>query len=208
MFKAGALLPYVAVSAGLLWLHNAWAAIGLYHLGIIAFLIFSPDPFRKYNLQLPQFKTTVFSALFGMTGGLALYLLLPVLGIRSDIGHYFAAIGLTSMAWPWFIAYYVIVNPILEEFFWRGWLGSDARRPVLNDFLFAGYHVIVLAGNVSLFWLPVVFVVLTFASWYWRRVDNNSGTLAPSVISHTAGDLAVIIAIYAAVALPASVPVF
>ena len=34
------LVPYVAVIIGLYVLKNAWVAIGLYHFGLIAFLIF------------------------------------------------------------------------------------------------------------------------------------------------------------------------
>ncbi len=146
----GGLIPYVTASAGLLFLHNAWLAIVAYHCCIGAALIFSK---RKIAIgQTPlesNLKTVLVTVVFGLTGGVLLYLFWPLLSVPR-LDNYFVSVGLTSAAWPWFIAYYVTFNPVLEEFYWRGNLGSDASHPVASDFLFAGYHMVVLAGKLSI----------------------------------------------------------
>jgi hypothetical protein len=94
------------------------------------------------------------------------------------------------------VAYYVLLNPFLEEYYWRGFLGSSAKRPVLNDFLFAGYHLIVLARTLDLIWLVVVFLCLCGAAWFWRQISRITGGLLAAYISHMAADITVILSIY------------
>jgi membrane protease YdiL (CAAX protease family) len=136
------------------------------------------------------------SVAIGACAGVVLYLLWPLLSVPPDIGVYIRSIGLTPSSWPVFIAYYVLVNPFLEEYFWRGCLGSKAKHPILNDFLFAGYHMIVLAGSIAVPWLAVVFLVLCVAAWYWRQISIITGGLLAAILSHLAADITVILAIF------------
>ena len=53
-----------------------------------------------------------------------------------------------------------------------------------------------MAGNIGVMWLPVVFLVLAVAAWFWRQIDRLGEGLLPSVVSHIAGDIAVITMIY------------
>jgi membrane protease YdiL (CAAX protease family) len=192
-----AFVPYLAVGLGLLVFHNAWAAILTYHAGILAVILFLKPgiPFRQ-KVQSSNRKWLMLSVAIGACGGVVLYLLWPLLSVPPDITVYIRSIGLTPVSWPFFIAYYVLVNPCLEEYFWRGCLGSKAKRPILNDFLFAGYHLVVLAGSLAVLWLPVVLLVLAGAAWYWRQISRITGGLLAAILSHMAADVTVILAIY------------
>jgi hypothetical protein len=192
-----ALVPYLAVGLGLHAFHNAWAAILTYHAGMIAVIFLSKTRIPlKQIVRSSNNKWLMLSVTIGACGGAVLYLLWPLLSVRPDIAIYIKSIGLASTSWPAFITYYVLVNPFLEEYFWRGCLGSKAKRPVLNDFMFAGYHLIVFAGNVAVPWLAVVFFVLFGAAWYWRQISSITGGLLTAILSHLAADITVILAIY------------
>jgi hypothetical protein len=62
--------------------------------------------------------------------------------------------------------------------------------------MFAGYHILVLAGKVGAWWLVPAFAVLGGAGWYWRQISRVSGGLLAATLSHMAADLTVILAIY------------
>ncbi len=190
-------VPYLAVGVGLLVFHNAWAAILTYHAGMAAVIFFSKPvaPFKQI-IQSATYKLLILSVAIGASGGVLLYLLWPLLSVPPDINIYMRSIGLTAEVWPYFVAYYVLVNPAFEEYYWRGYLGSTVKRPALNDFLFAGYHLIALAGNVDLLWLVVVFLVLCGAAWYWRQISRLTEGLLAATLSHMAADVTVILAIY------------
>jgi hypothetical protein len=152
-------------------------------------------PFRA-SLRSSRYYLLIVTALLGAAGGLLLYLLWPWLGIPSDLSRYLQSNGLSLEAWPYFIAYFVLINPWLEEFFWRGCLGSDSKLPVLNDLFFAGYHLMVLAGKVDFIWLIAVFIVLSLAAWFWRQANRWNHGLTSSIVSHFAADLTLILVIY------------
>ena len=190
-------IPYIAIGVGLLLFHNAWLAIFSYHLGIILLVHFSGARvpvrlvFRSRDYRLP-----VLAAMLGGAGGILLYVLWPMLAVPDDIELYLQSIGLNAGIWPVFLVYFVVVNPLIEEYYWRGCLGSKRQRPVLNDLWFSGYHLLVMAGNIGVMWLPVIFLVLAVTAWFWRQIDRLGEGLLPSVASHIAGDIAVITTIY------------
>jgi|WetSurMetagenome_2_1015567.scaffolds.fasta_scaffold65572_3 hypothetical protein len=191
------LLPYLAVGVGLLVFHNAWAAILTYHAGMAAVIFLSKPAVPVKNIiRNANYKPLIMSVAIGAVGGVLLYLLWPLLSVPPDINTYMRSIGLTGAVWPYFIVYYVLVNPALEEYYWRGFLGSSAKHPVLNDLLFAGYHLVVLTGKISVPWLAVVFLVMCGAAWYWRQVSQFTGGLLAATLSHLAADITVILSIF------------
>lgn len=191
---AAALLPYIAITTGLIVFHNAWAAIISYHACIVVVLALSKPAFG--TRLIPKFSNLSLPLVFGMSGGVLLFLLWPLLSVPGNINSYLNSIGLTPSSWPWFILYYVSVNPFLEEYFWRGSLGSGDKHLLASDLMFAGYHGIVLAGKITVLWLAAALVILTFAAWYWRQISRESGGLIIPVLSHAAADASVIAAIY------------
>ena len=134
--------------------------------------------------------------MIGACGGLLLYLLWPLLSIPPDINIQLQNIGLTAATWPYFILYFILVNPWIEEYYWRGYLGSESKYILPVDLFFAGYHVMVLAGKVDFIWLIAVFATLSFAAWLWRQANRISLGLLPSLASHMAADITIIFTIY------------
>jgi uncharacterized protein len=191
------LVPYLAIGIGLLWFRSAWMAILSYHAGMVLMVVLSRTRvpwravFRTNNLLIPLIIT-----LIAACSGLLVYLLWPLLSITSDISRYLLKMGLTPETWPYFLAYFILVNPLIEEYYWRGYLGDNTRQIILADFMFSGYHVIVLVGEIKLIWMGVMFLALMAGAWIWRQSDRLSEGLLPSVISHLAADISIMLAVY------------
>ncbi|MBN1191780.1 MAG: CPBP family intramembrane metalloprotease [Dehalococcoidales bacterium] len=193
----GPLIPYITLGPSLLVFHNAWAAILAYHTCMAVNVLLSREPvgFRSF-IRSDSRLLPVVTTLFGSAGGLLLYLLWPVLSIPDDIGYYLHSIGLTDKTWIPFIIYFVLVNPWFEEYFWRGFLPHEGKGIILNDIFFSGYHIMVLGDKVGPVWRFAVLAVLVLGAWFWRWSNCKSSGLLPSLASHAAADLTVILVIY------------
>ncbi len=191
------ILPYLAVWAGLFLFKNAWLALALFHLAIILVLFVArPNiPFGTL-IQNKNPKWILLNMLIGGVSGPALYLLWNVFGVVPDLSSRLAALGLSGRVWIPFIAYFSFVNPFIEEYFWRGFLGSDAKGFYPGDLVYAGYHALVLAGKAPL--EVVVFGVscLTFVGWFWRQAAREDSGLLASVLGHMAADFAILFTVY------------
>ena len=95
-----------------------------------------------------------------------------------------------------FFAWYSVVNPWLEELYWRGYQGSALRRPSVRDVLFGGYHVLVLVLLVEWPFAVLAGVALAFAAWLWRQVTRRFEGLLVPVATHTLADLGIVAAVY------------
>jgi len=191
------IIPYITIGIGLLIFHNAWLAILGYHTGMVAVLLLSKTGITiKRAFQGNKYWIPLITALAGANGGILLYILWPLLSVPDDINLYIRSIGLNERTWPVFLAYFTLINPLIEEYYWRGYLASAAKRIVLNDLLFSGYHLIVLAGQMETIWLFVVFFGLTVGAWFWRQMNRLNGGLLASAVSHITADITVILTIY------------
>jgi membrane protease YdiL (CAAX protease family) len=191
------LVPYITVGIGLLVCHNAWLAMLSYHAAMALILLFSKSHINiRQGYQSKTFWIPVLLALIGVGAGILLYLLWPYLDVPGDFRQYLRSVGLYGWTWPVFIVYASLVNPLLEESYWRGYLGSSAKNITVNDLLFAGYHLLVIGGNVRVIWLIAVFCGLAIAAWFWRQINRMNGGLLVSLISHLTADTAVFLAIY------------
>ena len=136
------------------------------------------------------------SVLICSTSGIGLYFLWDIFGIASDLPIQLKKLGLNSSSWPMFITYFVLVNPFVEEYFWRGILGSDIKKLYSMDVIFAGYHTLILWGRVHPFSILFAFAVLTSAGWLWRQIAReDKGLLAP-VLGHMAADFSILLTVY------------
>ena len=101
-----------------------------------------------------------------------------------------------SSFWPVFITYFALVNPWVEEYFWRGYLGSPSRRLYPSDFLYAGFHVLILMGKMQIGAVLYSLIVLVLAGWFWRQLAcADEGLLAP-VLGHMAADFSILMTVY------------
>ncbi len=190
-------IPYITVGVGLLFIQNVWVAIFSYHIGMLLILMISKPGIPITQLfKTSNYRIPVMTATIGVMGGALLYLLWPWLSVPKDINTYARSIGLTEETWLLFLAYFALVNPLIEEYYWRGYLGSSSKHIEFNDLLFSGYHLIVIAGKMGMVWLAIVFFIVTIGAWFWRQVNRLSRGLLPSTVSHFAGDISVMVIIY------------
>jgi membrane protease YdiL (CAAX protease family) len=129
-------------------------------------------------------------------GGAVLYAVWPLVAPETEISTKLAALGVTKTSWTWFAVYFCAANPLIEEFLWRGLLGSDDTRVHPNDLLFAGYHGLVVAAFVSPIWALPVIAVCVFAGWLWRMLRVQSGGLLLPILTHIVADVSIAAAVY------------
>lgn len=187
-------LPYLGVLSGYYLLSSGWAAIGLYHLAIVVVLTASQGWSSARTLVRGRFKALGF-AMGGscLASGVALYLLWPLARLEGiTLASSLTSLGLEGGAWIAFIAYYTLVNPWVEEVYWRGWYPEQLRFRVVSDLLFAGYHVFVVIRFVGSGWAVFIFLALVAAAFIWRQIAARSGGLILPVSTHLLADASVI----------------
>lgn len=191
-----AAVPYAAVAIGLYAARSGWAAILLYHLGVVLVLAASSWRARLERLRAGWRTAVIFPAmLFGALAGPALYLLWPYIDVTPNgLDTSLREFGLGGKSWIAFAVYYSTLHPILEELFWRG----DTRRarlaPSWWDAAFAGYHVMVLWLFIGPVWVGLTFVVLLSTSWSWRLATRRFGGLGVALASHAVADASIVAA--------------
>ncbi len=191
------LLPYLAVGLGLFWFRNAWAALLGFHIAIALALWLAKQQFPiKILFKSNHIRWVAISVLLSGSVGIFLYLFWPRFGVASDFPTHVEALGLNSSNWAVFIAYFSLVNPFMEECFWRGYLGSAAKCLYLSDFVYAGFHGMILAGSVSVISILCSLTILVLAGWFWRQLARESGGLLAPVLGHMAADFTILMTIY------------
>jgi membrane protease YdiL (CAAX protease family) len=189
--------PYLAIWAGLFLFRNAWSAVFGFHLSILlALALARPRIPVSVLFKTRHFAWTRRSAAVCAAIGIALFFFRSQLGVADDLGSRLKALGLAGPAWPAFIAYFSIANPLLEEYFWRAYLGSDAEGISTGDALYGGYHALALAGLVHPLTNILAVLALTAAGWTWRRIYRQDGGLLVPVLGHMAADFTILFSAY------------
>jgi Type II CAAX prenyl endopeptidase Rce1-like len=190
-------LPYLAVGLGLFWFQNAWIALLGFHLALVIPLWIARSAIPiKILFKSNHIRWLVLSVILCGSSGISLYFLWKYFGVTGDLPARLDGLGLTRSTWPGFIAYFALVNPLVEEYFWRGFLGNSTRSLYISDFLYAGFHAMVLIGKVQIAAILYSLVVLILAGWFWRQIAReDQGLLAP-LLGHMAADFTILMAVY------------
>lgn len=191
------ILPYLAVWAGLFLFKSAWFALIGFHLSILATLFILRSDLPINILFKSKYPKWIFASVFlcGVSG-VNLYFFWDMFGVSSDLPAQLKSIGLNSSSWFPFIAYFSLVNPFVEEYFWRGFLGGDAKKLRGGDFIFAGYHALILWGRIQPLSILFALAFLVTAGWLWRQISReDEGLLAPA-LGHLAADFSILACIY------------
>jgi membrane protease YdiL (CAAX protease family) len=191
------ILVYLAVIIGLFWCRDAWVALLGFHLSIIVSL-FCAKPNIPVTFLFKSTNSTwvLLSVLLCGSSGVSLYFLWPLFGIAKDISEQTLSFGLNPHSWIFFIAYFALINPFIEEYFWRGYLGNMTYTFSISDTIFAGYHALILIGKAH--WIAILFciAVLTLGGWFFRQIGReDQGLLAPA-LGHMSADFMILAAIY------------
>ena len=195
--KFAPVLPYLAVWAGLFLFKNAWVALIGFHFAImITLLLFRPNIPISVLFKSRSPKWIVASVLFCSTSGLGLYMLWGVFGVSSDLSAQLRSMGLTPASWPLFIAYFSLANPFIEEYFWRGVLGSDVKGFYTGDVVFASYHAMILWGRANPLAILFAVIILVSAGWLWRQISREDGGLLAASLGHMIADFTILLTIY------------
>jgi len=198
---SAAVIPYIAVALGLYILENAWAAILLYHAGIVIVLARRRERLAGVLLRGWNLGIAIVGA-FGcaLAGGLV-FLLWDVIHIEGlSLGTTLAQFGLGGASWIVFVLYFTFIHPPLEEAFWRDHMMRTARGPHFVDAAFAGYHILVLVLFVTPVWTAISFLLLAGVAWVWRLMALRYSGLAIPVFTHAAADASIMVAVWAIVA--------
>lgn len=191
------ILLYLAVWAGLFLFKSAWATLLGFHAAILlALAVVRPAIPVNVLFKSRSFKRILYSVLFCSTSGIGLYFLWNMFGIADDLPAQLESIGLTSSAWPPFITYFSLVNPWLEEYYWRGVLGSDVKNVHIIDPVYSGYHALVLWGKVHPLSILFAVIIITSAGWLWRQMVRSNRGLLAAVFGHMAADFSILLTIY------------
>jgi hypothetical protein len=191
-----AAVPYAAVAAGLYAAGSAWAAIILYHIGVVVVLSVTGwrEPLRRAASGWHPGAAAGLAAVTALAGA-ALYVLWPFVDATPDgLGPRLAEFGLDGWSWALFAVYYSTIHPVMEELFWRGHRGGGGGASLWRDAAFAGYHVPVLWFFIGPGWIALTFVILAAASFAWRLAAGRFGGLGVPLVSHAAADISIVLA--------------
>jgi membrane protease YdiL (CAAX protease family) len=191
------LLVYVAVALGLFIFRDAWSALLSFHLAILISLLIARSYIPIKTLFTGHdIRWILFSMVLCGSSGISLYFFWDKFGISNDLARHVASIGLTESTWIAFVAYFTLVNPLLEEYFWRGYLGSNTPNVHISDFLYAGFHGLILLDKVQASMIAYSLALLILAGWFWRQLARMDGGLLAPVLGHMAADLTILLAVY------------
>ncbi len=135
-----------------------------------------------------------------------------VLVVHTVVGNALIAaslqrLGFVTAQLPWFLAYFLLLQPFAEEAFWRGTVYEGLRRGLsdrnalaLSSVLFGSWHSLVIVMVTPHLWVLGTAVVIAFGgfmTWVYRM---GEGQILPTAILHSlAGDLPLMIVMALAV---------
>ncbi len=188
---------YLAVGLGLFLFRNAWSALLGFHFAIIlSLLIAKPNLPIKILCTSSSIKCILVSILLCAGSGIILYFFWDKFGVADDVSTHVEALGLNQSNWLVFIAYFTLSNPWIEEYFWRGYLGSTTTNFYISDFLYSGFHGLILTNKVPMDMVMYSMAILVVAGWFWRQIARENHGLLASVLGHMAADLSILLAVF------------
>lgn len=127
-------------------------------------------------------------------------LFLPLLFEKAELERLLVEWKFSGELFWWLVLVLVLVNPFLEELYWRGYFfykanGRFAQKKLilLSSFFYSLYH---LLSVVPLFaWpTPIIVIIAVFvAGVSWGILRAKTGSLAGAVVSHIFADAGIIL---------------
>jgi membrane protease YdiL (CAAX protease family) len=191
------LVPFIAVAFGLYVVKNVWVTMLGYHLlALIVILIEKQGSKRKLLFTGGNVVVVMIAFILASFSGVILYLSSKAMNTPVNLGSILDSLGLTKSNWVIFIFYYTFINSVIEEYYWRGYLGGSGRMITVSDICYAGYHPFVLLRFIYWPWVIIEFILLVGVAWMWRMIIRKYKGLLIPVVMHLAADLTTILAIF------------
>jgi membrane protease YdiL (CAAX protease family) len=195
---SGMASPYLAVILGVFFFKNGLIAVLLYHL-ILLICIIGINRSQALNLVKSGFHRHVgpLICLGGLLSGMVIFYLWPFSKQETvNLAQIMESVSLANTSFTVFALYACLINPILEESFWRGCFKSGPWFPNPIDVLFAGYHAILLIPVIKPIFVLLSFVALMCVGWVFRNIYRLTGGLAIPLLTHIVADIAILYAIW------------
>jgi uncharacterized protein len=199
--------PFLAIWLGLYQIHNAVAAFAIYHgICLLPAIIWGRTLWRS-SLLLPsgrQSLTLLVSAILFNCLAVFVYEFLgsklladqQILDLLNQQG--FSKTGF----WPLSI-YSVVVNPVIEELFWRGVVFNELDRwrlpfkhfaIVWSSALYAGFHYLIFRLVLFPGWAELGILLLAVYGAILALIYEKTGSIVSTALTHgLLTDLAVIV---------------
>lgn len=191
-------IPFVAVAVGLYLLSNAWVAIAIYYSGVIIYVHLigreqiAACLFKGWNSK----SLLVCAPVFASAGGAVLWLWPHAVLPGVSLAGYMSDTGLGEWRFTVFAIVFCLINPVMEEVFWRGCFASNPGRPSWTDAAFAGYHVPVALMVTDNALSVTAFTVLFLTAWYLRYLRYRLNGLATAILAHLIADISIMTAFW------------
>jgi len=206
---AGLLLPSVVVGIGIHVLESGWATFLLYH-AFVAWWLTSTRSWRvalsRFRQPVSEYRTARIVTFAGVTAGIAgaglMWWLWPWYAAHAvSPAPALASLGLHGTTWTLFALYHVLVNPFVEELYWRGALGEQVGIVRPSDVAFAAYHALVLVRFTDAGPIALSMSCLVGIAAFWRWTLRRSGSLWPATVAHAAAAAAIMGVVWLRVAM-------
>ena len=165
--------------------------------------ILAPFTWEKTTLK-SVFLTGTFVGLLAMTsifGGHVIFSQLidstAIIGNLSDL-------GIDKKLFPFVALWIITINPLMEEFFWRGFVYHRGTQLVTSErakniilvgsgVVFALHHTIIIQEWFNWWQFLVSTIFLACAGVVFNLMYKRSGSIIPSLIAHFMADLAIVV---------------
>jgi uncharacterized protein len=183
--------------------------IGNYFFGLmlrIAVLVIFPILYVKYSQNKNpflvfgnkvKFKILILNFFLGLFSILFVYFLFHNLIDNNQI------IEQVGKLYPLTISIYILVgflvtflNPLIEEFFWRGFVFRNYLRfkgGIWIGSLFALHHIVILYNWLSLSLLITTTILLAIVGVFFNYLYRKYDSIYPPLVCHMGADLGIII---------------
>ncbi len=173
------------MAVGILLLKSGWAALLIYH-GLIVLALSVNQERISLSMLFKGFSICLF--LFMLAIAVGLYFVLSGYAVsKGFVGEKVSA--LAGSCGPLFVVYLLIINPPLEELFWRELFATKTKYFSPGDILFGCFHFPILLLFLTPMKLPIGFLMIATGGWGWRQMRNRYGGLLLPWIGHLFADL-------------------
>lgn len=176
------------MAVGVMVFRSGWVALLLYHLCIVLAVLMNRDRISLSDLRRGFAMWPLLLMILIAVGG---YFVLTAHAVSN--GFTGEKVGrLAGSAGVGFVIYLLVVNPPLEEIFWRDLFASRSKRPSFGDLLFGCFHVPVFMLFLSPAMIPVGILLISIGGWGWRQMRIRYNGLLLPWMGHFLADLMLI----------------